>query len=166
MAEARIEHVEPTTVAFIEMQGPYSRMPEAFRTLYSWVQQHSLVPSGMPRGVFLTDPATTLESESFWELQAPLNGSPPELAPDDTGCGVKQNAPHDDAVALHRGPYDGMEPTYRDLAEWVSEHGYTVIGPPTEVYLSAPSEVAPEDYLTEVRFPVRHDDDAASASLE
>lgn len=155
MIEAKVEHADPEAVAFVQMRGPYSKMPEAFGTLYTWVQAHSLVPSGMPRGVFLTDPATTPEAEAMWELQTPLEGDAPEAAPDAIGCGVKRLDSRDEAVALHRGAYDLIEPTYRELAQWVAQNGYTVVGPPAEVYLSDPAATAPKDYLTEVRFPVR-----------
>ena len=155
MIEAKVEHVDPTVVAFVQVRGPYSKMPEAFGTLYTWVQIHSLVPSGMPRGVFLTDPTTTPEAEALWELQTPLAGKASEVAPDETSCGVKRTESRDEAVTLHRGPYELMEPTYRDLTGWIVENGYTIVGPPAEVYLSDPANVAPEDYLTEVRFPVR-----------
>lgn len=154
MIEIRVEHVDPATVAFVEMHGPYSRMPEAFGTLYTWIQAHSLTPEGMPRAVYYTDPATTPEAEAVWELQTPLAGDAAEAAPDETGCGVKRLESRDEAATLYRGPYEGMEPTYRELIEWIAEHGYVISGPPAEVYLSDPASAAPEDYLTEVRFPV------------
>jgi AraC family transcriptional regulator len=155
MIEARVESVGPQVVAFVQMRGAYSKMPEAFGTLYTWVQAHALVPSGMPRGVFLTDPATTPEAEAVWELQTSLAGDASEAAPDEMGCGVKRTESCDEAVTLYRGPYDLMEPTYRELTQWVADNGYTVVGPPAEVYLSDPANTAPGDYLTEVRFPVR-----------
>lgn len=155
MIEARIEHVDPTTVAYVAMRGPYSKMPEAFGALYAWVSSHSFVPSGMPRAVYFTNPATTPEDEAVWELQTPLSADAEEMPPDEAGCGVRHATSCEEAVTLHRGPYELIEPTYRELAEWIARNGYTISGPPAEVYLTDPASAAPEDYLTEVRIPVQ-----------
>jgi effector-binding domain-containing protein len=155
MIEVRVEHVEPATVAYVQMRGPYSQMPQAFGTLYTWVQSHSLVPNGMPRGTFFTDPATTPEADALWELQTALAGDSAEAAVDETGCGVKRTESRDEARTLYRGPYDLIGPTYEELTAWIAENGYSISGPPAEVYLSDPAETSPKDYLTEVRFPVR-----------
>jgi len=40
------------------------------------------------------------------------------------------------------------------LAEYADKNGYDIVGPVTEVYLNDPSQVSPEEFLTEVRFPV------------
>ena len=82
-------------------------------------------------------------------------GASEEAAPDETGCGVKRIDSRDEAVTVWRGPYELMEPTYRELTTWIAENGYTVVGPPAEVYVSDPADSAPGDYLTEVRFAVR-----------
>lgn len=155
MIDAWVEHVEPEHVAFVQMRGPYSQMPEAFGKLYAWVGAHSFVPARMPRGVYLTDPATTPEAEAAWELQTPLAGEVTEAAADETGCGVRRTEAHEEAVTLYRGPYELMEPTYRALGEWIAANGHAIAGPPAEVYMSDPADTAPADYLTEVRFPVR-----------
>ena len=153
--DAQIEQVEPTAVAFVETYGSYAQMAEAFRELYGWVAAHGLTPNGMPRAVFLTDPAVTPESAAVWEVQAPLAGDPADVAADENGCGVKHLEAHAEARVLHRGPYEAIEPTYDALAKWIAGQGYEIAGPPMEVYLSDPSDTSPADYLTEVRFPVR-----------
>ena len=43
---------------------------------------------------------------------------------------------------------------YEPLVQWLIGQGYAIAGPPEEVYFSDPDEVPPEEYLTEVRFPV------------
>jgi len=154
MIEATVEQVEPTVVAFVEMRGPYAQMPQAFGTLYGWIGEHGLTPNGMPRGVYFTDPGVTPESESAWEVQAPLAGDPADAAVDERGCGVKHLGAHMEARTLYRGPYESIAPTYEALMGWIAEQGYTISGPPMEAYLSDPADTAPADYLTEVRIPV------------
>jgi effector-binding domain-containing protein len=38
---------------------------------------------------------------------------------------------------------------------WIAEQGYEIAGPSQEVYLSDPNSVAPEQYVTEIRFPIK-----------
>lgn len=155
MIDARVDHVESETVAYLPMRGPYAKMPEAFGTLYGWIQANGLTPKGMPRTVYLSDPATTPEADAAWELQTALVGEVAVRPPDASGCGVNRVEARDEAWTVYRGPYDGLGPTYGELVGWIAANGYAIAGPPSEVYLSDPAGTAPEDYLTEVRFPVR-----------
>lgn len=54
------------------------------------------------------------------------------------------------ATLVYRGPYDGMEPSWRHLMEWVGRSGRQPGGPMREVYLSDPDTVASQDLLTEL----------------
>ena len=42
------------------------------------------------------------------------------------------------ATLLYKGPYDGMEPSWRSLMEWVGTSGRQPGGPMREIYLSDP----------------------------
>lgn len=152
MFEAQIKQAQPETVAFKTMHGSYDQIPQGYGELYGWVARHGLQPSGPPRAVYLTPPAPTNE-DPVWELWAPV-GEAGDVQPDAEGVGVKHVPEHAVAAAMHRGSYDGIATTYNMLAEWVVDHGYAMAGPPEEVYLSDPNDVPPEEYLTEVRFPV------------
>ena len=52
------------------------------------------------------------------------------------------------------GPYEGCGPTYTRLFAWIEEQGLTVAGPVREVYLNDPTQVKPEEVLTEIYVPV------------
>jgi len=58
------------------------------------------------------------------------------------------------ATTVHAGPYIEIGPAYEALERWIQEHGREVVGPPAEIYLNDPSEVADGEQLTEVRFPL------------
>ncbi len=58
------------------------------------------------------------------------------------------------ATLLYTGPYDGMEPSWRRLMEWVGQSGRQPGGPLREIYLNDPDTVAPEDLLTELVVPL------------
>lgn len=154
MIDVELKTTEPATVAYISMHGPYSQIPDAFGRLYGWVAQHGMQPTGMPMAVYYTAPDAGPESEAVWELQTPLAGDPAAQACGPDGCGVKRVDAQRVATTMYRGPYDFIEAAYRDLQAWVTTNGYTVDGPPAEVYFSDSATTPPEDYLTEIRVPV------------
>lgn len=151
--DAQVKLLDPVTVAFVVMQGPYSQVPEAMGRVYGYAAQHGLRPEGMPSAVYFTDPAETPEEDAIWEVRAPLAGDPPEATPDESGCGVRRLPAERVVSAVHRGPYEEIGPTYDALAEWAEGNGLAITGPPEEVYFSDPS-TPPEECVTEVRFPV------------
>jgi effector-binding domain-containing protein len=122
--------------------------------LYQWVGEKGLEPVGMPSGVYLTEPGATGETDAAWELRAPLGEEPDDCAPDESGCGIKRIEPTLMASTMHRGPYEGIASTYGELVEWAGAHGYRIVGPPEESYFSDPATTPPEEYLTQIRFPV------------
>jgi effector-binding domain-containing protein len=59
------------------------------------------------------------------------------------------------AVTTHRGRYDAIGPTYEALSTWIAANGHATAGPPREVYLNGPDDVAgPDEYLTELIWPI------------
>jgi AraC family transcriptional regulator len=154
MIDVEVKTIEPETVAFVSMSGPYSQIPDAMGRLYGWIVQHGLQPAGMPSGVYLTPPDLTPKSDVRWELETALAGSPSPIAVDGSGCGVRNNPEMPVAYGMHRGPYETVGETYELLGRWVAANGYRLSGPPREVYLSDPEDTPPEEYLTEVRMPI------------
>ena len=58
---------------------------------------------------------------------------------------------------IHRGPYDQVGPTYRQLIDYAKEKGLQLVGPCREVYIKGPGMIFkgnPEKYITEVQFPI------------
>jgi AraC family transcriptional regulator len=150
--DVQVKTSNPVVVAYLSMRGPYDQIPEAMGRLYSLVAQRGLQPDGMPAGVYLDDPQVVGPQDARWELQAPLAGDPAETS--EPGFGIKRVAPHLVASAMYRGSYDKIGPAYMELAQWIGANGYDVVGPSYELYLSDPETTAPEDYLTEIRFPI------------
>ena len=59
------------------------------------------------------------------------------------------------AKALFKGPYSELPSVYAKVKQWVDENGYKIAAAPFEAYLNDPcSGISPEEYLTEVYFPV------------
>jgi effector-binding domain-containing protein len=59
------------------------------------------------------------------------------------------------ACLVYTGPYDGMEPAYHAIEDWMRAEGRGPTGPPWELYLSDPSsEPDPQKWQTEIYWPV------------
>jgi AraC family transcriptional regulator len=59
------------------------------------------------------------------------------------------------AVAVHLGPYDKLEGTYRRLHDWIHEQGHEEGPGPWESYIDDPAEVDdPSELRTEVVWPL------------
>ena len=152
--QAQVKELPALTVGFLAMHGPYGQMKDGFPKLFHWITALGVAPDGMPSAVFLSDPKETSEEEAEWELWIPFAGDTPPSGPNEKGLGIKQIEPTTIASTTHRGPYNGMEPTYQALQRWIGENRYTVTGPPREIYLSDADEVPAEEYLTEIQIPV------------
>lgn len=60
------------------------------------------------------------------------------------------------ARTLHKGPYSSLPDAYGALVTWIEENGYAWDGAPYEIYVKTQFDsLAPEDWETEVFFPVK-----------
>ncbi len=153
--EVTVKKTEPMTVAFVSMKGPYSLIGETFGKLYGLIGEKGYVPAGPPVGVYFNAPGQVPDEELLWELRSPIAGDIAPGGPDERGLGIKKVEAAEVAATMHKGPYDQEGATYGALAGWIAENGYEIVGPSEEVYLSDPGKTAPDELLTEVRFPVK-----------
>ena len=59
------------------------------------------------------------------------------------------------AYTVHKGPYDQIGEVMQKLSMWVFQQGYEIVGPPQEVYHTRPDLLPPEEWITEVRWPIK-----------
>lgn len=60
------------------------------------------------------------------------------------------------AMTVHKGSYSSLPDAYGALTAWIEEHGYAWDGAPFELYIKTQFDsLAPEEWETEVYFPVR-----------
>ncbi|MDY7100861.1 MAG: MerR family transcriptional regulator [Actinomycetota bacterium] len=93
------------------------------------------------------------ETSGDIEMCIPVDGLPDDL---DEAAEVRGRivAPGPAATTIHRGSYEDVAPAYHVLAAWMQSHGHEPAGPPREVYLDDPTEVAPLDRRTEIQWPI------------
>jgi effector-binding domain-containing protein len=105
--------------------------------------------------VWYNVPGEVPDDELHWEVRSAISRDVVEVAPDPGNPGVKRLDAVQVATAMHRGPYDEVEATYRALLTWVEANGYEIVGPPEELYYNEPAKTPPGEPLTEIRLPVR-----------
>jgi effector-binding domain-containing protein len=64
---------------------------------------------------------------------------------------------------VHRGHYQELDRSYRALMTVIERGELTVTGAPREIYATDPEEAPPEDWLTEIQFPIECDEARVAA---
>ena len=60
------------------------------------------------------------------------------------------------AMTVHHGGYSTLSEAYGAVVSWISENGYEIVGAPFDLYIKTQFDsLSPEDWETEVYFPVR-----------
>ena len=60
------------------------------------------------------------------------------------------------AMTVHRGGYSNLSEAYGAVVSWIAANGYEITGAPFDLYIKTQFDsLSPEDWETEVYFPVR-----------
>jgi AraC family transcriptional regulator len=144
----------PRRLAAVAHSGPYPEIGGAFEKLSAIISARGLWPA--VRGgvaVYYDDPAATepraLRSHAGFVLD--------EAAAMPAGLDEVRIARGPAAVLHFRGPYAGLEAAYGYLyGTWLAQSGREPADAPVyEVYLNGPSDVPPEELLTEIVVPLK-----------
>ena len=138
----------------------FNDIPRGFGIVMSALTESDIDPAGPPFTVFHRPPdgdtdgdiAMCIPVADTVDLEAePADGHPVTSMVFEGGVV---------ASIVHRGSYDNMGQTYATMAAWIQERGHSITGPTREIYLNSPAEVADEDLLTELLFPIDADEEA------
>ena len=58
------------------------------------------------------------------------------------------------AFTVLHGPFTLIKEAYEAIVRWAVANGYCICGPSREVYLQHERDSDPNDYITEVQYPV------------
>ena len=124
-------------------------LAEFLPAVFGYAQRHGLAITGPPFARYPEIGMGSLVIEG---------GVPVAALPDDEpGDGIETlTVPAGPAaVTVHRGPYEGLPQTYRDIEAWMHAEGRAAAGPPWETYLTDPGEHPdPETWETEIVQPI------------
>ncbi|HSW42730.1 MAG TPA: MerR family transcriptional regulator [Patescibacteria group bacterium] len=150
--EVKVKEVPEQPVLMIRtrttMAGIAEAMGRAFGELMAYQGRAGIAPAGPPLCVYAEDFNGETGGEMWVCVPAPSGV---------TGEGRVETAALPGgtmATTIHRGPYDTIGQAYAALFGWIEEHGHHPAGPMRDVYLTDPDEVPPEEYLTEVLWPI------------
>ncbi len=155
MDEIEIVELPPQAVLGLRRRGPYTCIPEMLMEVFAVIVEKGAIPAGPPVSIYRETCAAEVEQvvasgETDLEVAFPVAN---RVRP---GGDVEYYELPGGRFAktLHRGPYEACTQAYERLFAWLAERGLGVTGPIREYYLNDPSEVAPEEILTEILAPV------------
>jgi len=155
MAKIEARATEEMQAACIFHKGAVSAIGDDIERLLAevidWVMKGGLQIAGPPFAVYYSGPEDMARGEMQFDVGIPFTGE----AHEDGKIKIKTFPGQDVLSAIHKGPYNQIAPVYAALMEYAAQNDYEVVGPPMELYLTNPTEVAESELLTEVRFPVR-----------
>lgn len=145
-----LKHVETFRAATLRRTMPtYGDVGQLFGQLYGHLMPQGARPAGPMQAIY-HDPEYR-EHDCDIEAVMPLSGD----AQGTDAIQVRDLPGEQMATTIHQGPYDGISSAYSALMTWIEQNGYTVTGPSREVYARGMSDqISPEEYVTEVQFPV------------
>ncbi len=151
MHEIRYETSEERTLVCVDANGPYAQVigPTIGR-LMQWVMPKGYSKGGPVFGIYHDSPQDVAPEELRCTLGVPAE-------PHAQGEGefyLQTIGPREEAVFVHKGPYDDLEAIYGAVIGDIFRSGRRIAGPPMEVYLTDNSRLPPEEWVTEIRFPV------------
>ena len=149
--EVVIKKAEPMRVAGVRGTiENYASMGVLFEELFGELGKNQIAPAGPSMAIYYDEEYK--ERDVDVEVAVPVGV---EEAPDMGRVKVRELAGHDQVAAvIYKGPYDDFTPAYQELMGWIESNGYRIAGHNREIYLQGPEQVPPEDFLTEIQFPI------------
>lgn len=153
MFEVEIKSIPAIRFAHQHHTGPYMELGPVFERVMALAGEQGLFgPQTQIMALYYDDPhtveASALRSDAGLSISEAANVKEP--------LQVGDIAPGEYAVAILKGPYDGLQAAYDWLyGQWLPQSGREARNVPClEIYLTDPQTTKPEDYLTEIRIPL------------
>jgi len=155
LSEPIIKDVPALRVVSKREKGSYGEtisrlIGELCEMLFRPVNQKNLVKMSGPVMAIYHDQEYK-EKDADIEVAIPITGR----IEVDGGVEVKNLPPARVLAVVHKGSYETLHLTYKDLYEYMMKNGMEFAGPGRELYLSDPCKTAPEELLTEIQVPIK-----------
>ena len=153
MAEVQTKTVEAITVLSRSFSGPYWQTSGKLDELVALVLRSGHPYAGPTMGIYYDDPEKVAESDLRAEVAVPIVEEC-ELGEDT----VRKELPGAEvATAIHQGPYDKVNETYKEIFAWIAQNGYRYVEEmgTREIFHKVMGEVeSPDELVTEVQVPI------------
>lgn len=153
--EIEIKEIPTQPVLMIREREPLEKMseviPAAYAELEGYMRELGIEPTGPPITV-----CPYADDEGMVAIQ---NSFPVEASVPGRGRIERVTLPACTVLALeHRGHYNELDRSYRALTAFVEQEGLETAGEPREIYWTGPEDLPPEEWLTEIQFPIVRDE--------
>lgn len=153
MMDVEIRTVDPMRVAFVRHVGPYEQCGSAWEALCGWAGPRRLLRrQTVFIGIGHDDPKVTASERVRYDACVTVG---PDVEPEGP-VGIKEVGGGEYAVAVHKGPYSGLEAAYAWLCGvWAPGAGREIRAEPAlELYINHPDSTPPEELLTALHIPL------------
>lgn len=151
--KVEVKRIDERKLAYVRHIGPYVECKSAWEKLCAWAGPKGLLNESTSfLGLSYDDPDITDADKIRYDASILLNRNV-EVA---EGIGTQTIAESDYAVCIHKGPYEKLNETYKQICSgWLSQSGREVKNAPSiEIYLNDPCSTPPEELLTEIQIPL------------
>jgi AraC family transcriptional regulator len=152
--KVKVEHREPTRVAFMRHVGPYGEVGATWDEFLPWLGKEGLLDGEtLFIGICHDDPEVTPPDKIRYDACVTVDE---DFQPSgDIGVQVIPGGEY--AVATHFGPYQKLGQTYNKLlGQWLPRSGRELGPTPCfEVYLNDPQGTEAEDLITDIYAPLQ-----------
>ena len=148
-----IKTLPPQPIVFLRHVGPYDQVSATWSRLAMWAGMRGLIgPASRFLGISWDDPEITQPDKLRYDAAITL--SRPVQPEGDIG--VTELGGGDYATLLHKGPYENLSATYREIfGGWLPASGRELRNVPCfELYLNTPQTTRPEELLTMIHVPL------------
>jgi effector-binding domain-containing protein len=145
------EHREKVPTVSVRVKTTVEKIPDELGRIYhqvfSYLQEIGTNPAGAPFAWYHEMTEDSIDMEAGVAVGAPVSGNE-EVNPSELPGGMV-------AVVWYTGPYgDAMVEAYRAIEQWMNDNNRIPTGGPWEVYWTDPAETPPEEYRTEIVWPM------------
>jgi effector-binding domain-containing protein len=153
-----VEELAPMVIAVTDgRSGPgpaaaAAALATAYGRVSEFLIRSRIAPAGAPVAI-----TREWDPEDGWEFFAGIPiAEPPAVRPDrEAPVRIGRTPEGRTVVALHVGPYSGLEATYDAVAAYMAVHALEAAGPRWEQYVSDPGTTPAAELVTRVCVPVR-----------
>ena len=156
--EISVQELEPLVIAVTSGRagpGPSAAsaaLTEAYGRVLAFLGSSGIAPAGAP--VAITE---QWDAEDGWEFFAGIPiAEPPAVRPErEAPVRIGRTPEGRTVVAVHVGPYSGLEATYDAVTAYMAVHALEAAGPRWEQYVSDPGTTPAAELVTRVCVPIR-----------